>query len=94
MPTKTFLAKIFALFGKSATAQLHRDTPQGQGISPERLRKLDKRYEAGGAAGEVPGALVLIARNGKIVYERAFGFADKPGAVAMTYETVFARSLP
>jgi CubicO group peptidase (beta-lactamase class C family) len=90
MQTNAFLANIFGLFGKSATAQVPRDTPQHQGISPERLRKLDKLYEAGVAAGEVAGAVVLIARNGKIVYERAFGFSDKPAAVAMTNDTVFA----
>ncbi len=71
-------------------AQFPRDTPQRQGISPERLRKLDKRYEAGVAAGELPGAVVMIARNGKIVYERAFGFSDRPANVAMTKDTVFA----
>jgi CubicO group peptidase (beta-lactamase class C family) len=87
---KSFLVGMLVLFGKGASAQMPRDTPQHQGISPARLEKLDKRYQAGVAAGEIPGAVVLLARNGKIVYEKSFGYADKPGSVAMTNDTVFA----
>ncbi len=88
--SRTLLAGMFGLLGADATAQLPRDTPQHQGISAERLQKLDKRYQEGVSNGEIPGAVVVIARNGKLVYEKPFGYADKPGAVPMTNDTVFA----
>ena len=48
------------------------------GISEERLARIDKMCkEAIGA--QVPGIVALIARNGKIVYHKAYGTADESG---------------
>jgi CubicO group peptidase (beta-lactamase class C family) len=38
---------------------------------------------------ELPGAVVLIARNGKLVMFDSFGFRDKEAKVAMTNDTIF-----
>ena len=38
---------------------------------------------------ELPGAVVLIARNGKIVMFNSFGFRDKDAKVPMTNDTIF-----
>ncbi len=92
MVIRTLMAVSAGLFGLLgiATGQLPRDTPQHQGFSPTRLQKLDNRYRLGVANGEIPGAVVVIARNGELIYDKSFGFADKPANVPMTNDTVFA----
>jgi uncharacterized protein YbbC (DUF1343 family)/CubicO group peptidase (beta-lactamase class C family) len=41
-------------------------------------------------AGKIPGAVILIGHQGKIVYRRAFGFrALKPKKLPMTTDTIF-----
>jgi CubicO group peptidase (beta-lactamase class C family) len=37
----------------------------------------------------IPGAVALVLRNGKPVYERAFGWSDKEAGRRMTTDTVF-----
>lgn len=38
----------------------------------------------------LPGAVVAIARRGKLAYFDAFGFRDKEAGVPMTKDTIFA----
>lgn len=40
-------------------------------------------------AGETPGAAVLVAQNGKIIYQKGFGFANLENRVPVTVETKF-----
>jgi CubicO group peptidase (beta-lactamase class C family) len=68
---------------------LGKSTPDKQGISSERLGTLDRRLQAGVDAGEIPGAVVMIARNGQVVYEKAFGFASRADKVPMTTAALF-----
>lgn len=51
-------------------------SPESAGISSERLSNLDKMLEKAIAGDEIPGAVALIARNGNIIYHKAFGMAD------------------
>jgi CubicO group peptidase (beta-lactamase class C family) len=39
--------------------------------------------------GAPPGMSVVVVKDGAIAYERAFGLADGPNAVAATAETVY-----
>jgi CubicO group peptidase (beta-lactamase class C family) len=41
------------------------------------------------AVGTIPSAALAVARNGQIVYERAFGLADREGKVAATVHTPY-----
>ena len=72
------------------TDPLPKASAESQGFSAERLRRLDVRFQAGVDAGEIPGAVVLLARNGKLIYQRAFGYADRPAAIRMSEDTVFS----
>ena len=51
-------------------------TPESQGFSSERLARVDAMLQSAVADSDIPGAVMLIARNGKIVYWKAFGQAD------------------
>lgn len=53
------------------------------GISEERLRRIDTLLTGAVQRGEVPGAVALLTRNGKIVYLKAFGNAS-PGRAQKT----------
>ena len=54
-------------------------SPVSVGLSPERLDRIDTMIEDAIAAEQIPGAVALIARDGKIAYHRAFGTADPDG---------------
>lgn len=58
------------------SAHLTVATPQSVGISPDRLKWIDQMLQQSVSEGQIPGAVALIARNGKIVYHKAFGTAD------------------
>lgn len=53
--------------------------PQSAYMSQERLEKIDGMIESAIAEGQIPGAVALVSRNGKIVYHKAFGQADGSG---------------
>lgn len=60
------------------------------GMSAQRLARLDDVVEEAIVKGETPGAVLLVARKGKIVYKKAFGHrALVPQREAMTVDTIF-----
>jgi CubicO group peptidase (beta-lactamase class C family) len=63
--------------------------PSRVGLSPERLRRIDAWYEAQVDAGALPGAVVAIARNGKVAYRRAIGYQDHDRKIPMDADAIF-----
>ncbi|NJB86910.1 CubicO group peptidase (beta-lactamase class C family) [Lewinella marina] len=53
--------------------------PASVGMSEARLARIGSMLEEAIAEGQVPGAVALVARNGKIVYHKAFGTAAADG---------------
>src|ERR1043166_4654578 len=66
-----------------------RAQPEDVGMSPERLALIRKSVEAEIANGQMPGAVLAIARHGKLVYFEAFGYRDKAAGVPMTTDSIF-----
>ncbi len=64
-------------------------SPESVGISAERLSRIDKAITDGMANKEIPGAVALVARNGKIVYYKAFGMADNESKRALKKDDIF-----
>ncbi len=64
-------------------------TPESQGFSSERLARMDAMLQSAVADSDVPGAVMLIARNGKIVYWKAFGMADNASKRALKRDDIF-----
>ena len=63
--------------------------PEDAGMSTARLSKIDKMIEEQMANKWIPGAVVLIARNGKIVYHKAYGYSDVDSKTAMKKDNIF-----
>jgi len=59
------------------------------GFSVQRLDALTARLQADIDAKLIPGAVMLVARNGSIAYEKALGLQDPDGGVPMALDTIF-----
>ena len=64
-------------------------SPESVGMSTERLGRIDKICQEAIADGQIPGAVALVARNGKIVYWKAFGMADNQSGRKMKRDDIF-----
>ncbi|MGB5315294.1 MAG: serine hydrolase domain-containing protein [Robiginitalea sp.] len=60
-----------------------------QGFAPDRLTRIDQMMEEAIAAGEIPGGVALIARNGNIVYHKAFGQSNTAEGTAFQKNDIF-----
>ena len=63
--------------------------PKRAGVSPERLARIDAMCEEAVKSGSIPGVVALVARNGKIVYHKAFGMADNASGRALKPDDIF-----
>jgi CubicO group peptidase (beta-lactamase class C family) len=63
--------------------------PEQAGFAPDRLNRITKFFQSEVEKGEVPGAVIIIARNGKTVYRQAIGYLDREKKVPMKVDSVF-----
>jgi CubicO group peptidase (beta-lactamase class C family) len=64
-------------------------TPQSVGLSSERLQRVHELVDRTIAAGEVSGAVTLVARNGQVAYVEAQGVMDLTTKKPMQPDTMF-----
>lgn len=90
-PASVALALLLA--GPAAPAApppLETVAPEAVGLSPARLARLDDVLAAAMAEGEVPGAVVLVGRHGKVAFRKAYGRRSVvPSVEPMTVDTAF-----
>jgi uncharacterized protein YbbC (DUF1343 family)/CubicO group peptidase (beta-lactamase class C family) len=71
-------------------AQPHTAIPTPADASPVRLAAVDAIIERAIADGNIPGAVLLVGHNGKVVYRKAYGSrALEPKREPMTLDTIF-----
>ena len=63
--------------------------PEDVGFSSERLKRVTDAFQSEVDKGAIPGAVVLIARNGKIAYFEAFGFQNRENKEPMKTDAIF-----
>jgi uncharacterized protein YbbC (DUF1343 family)/CubicO group peptidase (beta-lactamase class C family) len=81
---------LLTVFHQGLFAQLPLGHPTGAGMSAERLARMDQVIQASIEKKELPGAVVLVARHGRIVWRKAYGArAVEPQREAMTADTIF-----
>ena len=81
---------LFAQHNARSAPTLSPTAPESVGMSSARLMKIDEAVRESIARKETPGAVVLVARKGRIVYRKAFGDrALEPKREPMTVDTIF-----
>ncbi len=63
--------------------------PEAEGFSSERLALLTSITEDHVDSGKLAGAVMLIARNGKIVYSESVGYVDRAANAPMIDDAIF-----
>ena len=63
--------------------------PEDIGFSLERLKRVTSALRAEVDQGAIPGAVVLIARNGKVAYFEAIGFQNRENKEPMKTDAIF-----
>jgi CubicO group peptidase (beta-lactamase class C family) len=85
---------IFVLILSATLSAGQRPTPTtaaaaAEGVSPERLKRLDTVLQEHLDQNRIAGIVVLVLRDGKPIYERALGWRDKEANRPMTADTIF-----
>ncbi|MFZ9503830.1 MAG: serine hydrolase domain-containing protein, partial [Cyclobacteriaceae bacterium] len=88
---RILIACIWILFSAEVFGQpiLAPGKPEEAGFSTERLARIDQTIQEHLTAGHIPGAVVFIARNGKIVYHKAFGYSDVDAKTPLKKDDIF-----
>jgi CubicO group peptidase (beta-lactamase class C family) len=89
MASASLLAVLLLAAGPVAANGFKPAKPEEVGLSSERLDRIGERMQAYVDSGEIPGALALVARQGKIAYFEQWGFADREQKVPMKPDTLF-----
>jgi CubicO group peptidase (beta-lactamase class C family) len=80
-----------AILAAAAIAQpLPTVNAEAAGFSMQGLSNIDSFFAREIASNRVPGAVIAIARDGKLVHFKAYGFADKVKGTVMQTDTIFA----
>jgi uncharacterized protein YbbC (DUF1343 family)/CubicO group peptidase (beta-lactamase class C family) len=78
------------LFAHAASAQLPLTKPESVSLSSARLAQMDAVIAEAIANKKLPGAVVLVGRNGRVVWRKAYGDrAVEPTREVMTPDTIF-----
>ena len=86
----TLIIALALLLAHPIAAQLPNAPPVNVGMSPEHLGRMDQIIQSSIEKKELPGAVVLVARHGRVVWRKAYGArAVEPQREAMTANTIF-----
>ncbi|GEC56326.1 CubicO group peptidase (beta-lactamase class C family) [Bradyrhizobium japonicum] len=77
-------------FNSAHSAPLPEARADDVGVSKQRLAKLDEFFASEIAAKRVPGAVVAIARDGKLIHYKAYGQLDPEKGTSMRLDAMFA----
>ncbi|MEM7510989.1 MAG: serine hydrolase domain-containing protein [Bacteroidota bacterium] len=93
LPLFIFLMLLYTAWAQTPSNQhspsLSYDKPENAGMSQARLDRIDAMCEKAIAEGEVPAIVALVARNGKIIYHKAFGEANVETGKKIDKEAIF-----
>ena len=84
------LASVLLLVGNlQAADRLTRGTPADAGMSANKLQAARQLYRDAVKRGELKGAVLLVARNGKIVLHEAVGWQNEATKQPMSKDALF-----
>jgi CubicO group peptidase (beta-lactamase class C family) len=80
------VALVSPLFSQSLPMAAH---PEDVGFSTPRLERLRAKIKADAESGRIPGAVLLVARRGKIASLDAIGLQERSSKKPMTKDSIF-----
>ena len=90
MPRLLALPLLLSLQAIAAGAQaLPAAPPATLGFAAGRLERITPVVQAAIDSGRMQGAVVLVARRGRVAYHKAFGWADRESGRRMTSDALF-----
>jgi len=92
--TSLLVAALFGLACPLSNAAFAEDLqaiahPEQLGFDADRLERVTNAFQGYVDEGRLPGAVLLIARDGKVGYLQAFGYQDREKKIAMRPDSVF-----
>ena len=73
----------------SLSAQATRPLATVNGFAPDRLARIDSALQRYVDDSKIAGAVALVMRDGKVVYEKAIGWSDREANKRMTTDAIF-----
>lgn len=90
---KTFCYLLLALLLAGCSSDrpqvLTPASPSVVNVSPERLARIDRMLSQAVDSGWIAGATAFIARDSRIVYDKAFGYSDVEARTPMQPDNIF-----
>lgn len=80
---------LSALVALPMAGQVPAGKPEDAGMSSERLKRIHQAMALHIDAGEISGAVTLVARNGKVVHFEPHGLMDLEAKKPMTTDAIF-----
>jgi CubicO group peptidase (beta-lactamase class C family) len=62
---------------------------KGTSLAPERLALIDKMVQTAVASQKIPGAVLLVAKDNRVVYKKAFGIKNPQTQEAYQIDDIF-----
>ena len=75
--------------GYAGASDLPTAKPEQVGLSSERLERIGQVLRVDVERGRIPGAVVVVARKGRVASVQAVGFRDKAAGAPMTPNAIF-----
>lgn len=85
----TIFLCFILLCSKVYSQELEYGLPENNGVSSVRLSNIDSVFSGYINNNKLPGAVILIARNGNMIYHKSFGMSDLENQVPMTNDKIF-----
>ena len=76
-------------FNTKTLRRLSYGTPESVGMNSRKLEKIDSLANVGLKQGMYPGAQILVARKGTVVYQKSFGYHEYDQKIAVTDTTIY-----
>lgn len=89
MPVSTGNWKIGSGKTLNPNGRLAYGTPESVGMNAAKLKQIDQLVQTSLANRVVPGCQILVARKGKIVFEKSYGKLTYAGSEKVTSETLY-----
>lgn len=82
-------AMSFAMACSAQGTDLELATPSSVGLSPEKLAQVTSTLQAQIDAGDIPGVVAAVVKDGKLVYAEALGYSDLDRRTVMPFDALF-----